>query len=266
MSTEDFQEDFQPRVVAAPDWLRDVALTHRGLHDDGVPENSLAAFAAARDADFGIELDVRLSADGVPVVVHDAMVDLDGEQVAVAKLTVAQLADVTLDGTDEAVPTLADALATAGPAPVMVEVKNEWPRAGRLEAATVTALVAHDDADGGGPTCVASFNPWTLRWLRRRRPAVDRVVTGPLPVEGLPAGVRWPVRSLRLLSHIDPVALSHDIAHLDDEEVQAWRDGGGTVVTWTVRSEDHLATAATAADNIIFEGLAVDRVHEWAGS
>ena len=39
---------------------------HRGLHteDKSVPENSLAAFAAATDAGYGSELDVQLSKDG----------------------------------------------------------------------------------------------------------------------------------------------------------------------------------------------------------
>ena len=44
---------------------------HRGLHDAARPENSLSAFAAAIKAGYGIEIDVRLTADKVPVVFHD---------------------------------------------------------------------------------------------------------------------------------------------------------------------------------------------------
>ena len=45
-----------------PGWVTDVPLAHRGLwSDDGPPENSLAAFAAARDAGVGVELDVHLT-------------------------------------------------------------------------------------------------------------------------------------------------------------------------------------------------------------
>lgn len=52
-----------------------VILAHRGASAEA-PENTLAAFdlAMRRGAD-GIELDVRFSADGVPVVIHDARVD-----------------------------------------------------------------------------------------------------------------------------------------------------------------------------------------------
>jgi glycerophosphoryl diester phosphodiesterase len=45
---------------------------HRGLWDTAKPENSLTAFDAARAAGIGVELDVRLTADDVPVVFHDA--------------------------------------------------------------------------------------------------------------------------------------------------------------------------------------------------
>ena len=50
---------------------------HRGLHteDKSVPENSLEAFRQARDAGYGIELDVQLSKDGELVVFHDDTLD-----------------------------------------------------------------------------------------------------------------------------------------------------------------------------------------------
>ena len=50
---------------------------HRGYHDGNVavPENSLASFEAAIAAGYGIELDIQLSSDKVPMVFHDA--DLD---------------------------------------------------------------------------------------------------------------------------------------------------------------------------------------------
>lgn len=46
-------------------------LAHRGYHAD-VPENTMAAFEAAlRLGVDGIETDVRLSSDGLPVIIHD---------------------------------------------------------------------------------------------------------------------------------------------------------------------------------------------------
>jgi glycerophosphoryl diester phosphodiesterase len=48
---------------------------HRGASSEA-PENTLAAFVAAEEADAdGIELDIHLTRDGVPVVIHDPRVD-----------------------------------------------------------------------------------------------------------------------------------------------------------------------------------------------
>ena len=48
---------------------------HRGCSGT-YPENTLAAFRAARDLEIeGIELDVHLSKDGELVVIHDELVD-----------------------------------------------------------------------------------------------------------------------------------------------------------------------------------------------
>ena len=55
----------------APEWLTAWEYAHRGLHGDGVPENSLAAAEGAIAAGLGIECDIQMSADNVPMVFHD---------------------------------------------------------------------------------------------------------------------------------------------------------------------------------------------------
>ncbi len=59
--------------VALPAAFLAAPLAHRGLHDRtaGRIENSLTAIRAARDAGYGIEIDLQLSADGVAMVFHD---------------------------------------------------------------------------------------------------------------------------------------------------------------------------------------------------
>lgn len=65
-----------------------LVFAHRGLHDDA-RENSMAAFAAAVAAGVdGIETDVRLTRDGVPVLFHDPRL----QRRAVASMTRADLA------------------------------------------------------------------------------------------------------------------------------------------------------------------------------
>jgi glycerophosphoryl diester phosphodiesterase len=227
-----------------------VPLAHRGLHGDGVPENSLAAFRAAADAGYGVELDVLLSRDSVPVVHHDATVArLTGQPGRVRELTAGQLADLRLSGTDEHIPTLAEVLAVLRDVPVMVEVKQGRLRVGGLEAATAAVLDDHP-----GPVCVASFNPASVRWFRKRRPDVVRVLTAsPLDGNALPAVVRRRLAALKDLATVAPAAVSYDLTGLPNPATDAWRELGGAIVTWTVRDEADLAKAREVADNLIFE-------------
>ena len=64
-----------PRVLHRPDTslFQKVYFAHRGLHDNDAeaPENSMAAFRKAVEAGFGMEMDVHVTKDGIPVVFHD---------------------------------------------------------------------------------------------------------------------------------------------------------------------------------------------------
>jgi glycerophosphoryl diester phosphodiesterase len=81
---------------------------HRGYHAQH-PENTLAAFAAARDRRVdGIETDVRLSRDGQALLIHDRLLRVRGagQPVPVAELTRQE----TEQALAHEVPALADAL------------------------------------------------------------------------------------------------------------------------------------------------------------
>ncbi|MFC4258628.1 glycerophosphodiester phosphodiesterase [Marinobacter lacisalsi] len=76
---------------------------HRGARGEA-PENTLAGFETAyRRGIRHFELDVQLSSDGVPVVIHDTTVDrTTGQQGKVASFTAAQLA--TMDARQNTAP------------------------------------------------------------------------------------------------------------------------------------------------------------------
>ena len=64
-----------PRILGRPKRkpYLGVYYAHRGLHDNrtSAPENSMPAFRKAVEAGYGIELDVQLTKDGIPVIFHD---------------------------------------------------------------------------------------------------------------------------------------------------------------------------------------------------
>jgi glycerophosphoryl diester phosphodiesterase len=106
-------------------------ICHRG-HWKEAPENSLPAVRAALELPVeGVEIDVHCTADGVPVVMHDRMLDrtTDGHGL-IAALTLAQVRALRLRNHDgsglstETVPTLQEVLsATAGKRLLAIEVK-----------------------------------------------------------------------------------------------------------------------------------------------
>ena len=142
---------------------------HRGLWGGDVPENSLAAFAAAADAGFGIELDVQLSKDGEVMVFHDYTLDrVCGVPGKVAEHTAAELGKIPLDGVEnECIPTFRQVLETVGGrVPLLIELKGESGNTA-LVPKVLEVLKGYD-----GKWCMESFNPLLLRAVRRQAPEV----------------------------------------------------------------------------------------------
>jgi glycerophosphoryl diester phosphodiesterase len=93
-------------LAAAPAGASPYVHAHRGgsLETSGgsqVPrfaENTLPAFEAAADAGFVLELDVKLTSDDVPVVIHDATLDRTTDCTGPVRLkTLAQIRHCEVD-------------------------------------------------------------------------------------------------------------------------------------------------------------------------
>ncbi|MCP3902990.1 MAG: glycerophosphodiester phosphodiesterase [Planctomycetes bacterium] len=128
-------------------------VAHRG--DTGRnPENTLPAFVAAVEAGATlIELDVHLSADAVPVVIHDADLRRTASRAGlVAELPLATLLEVNLVG-GARIPTLAS----------FVEELSGWPHVTAFVELKPAAIAAHG----------AAATDHTLEVLR---PVLDRCV------------------------------------------------------------------------------------------
>ena len=148
-----------------------VKYAHRGLHDARLPENSLAAFEAACRAGYGIELDVRLSRDGVAMVFHDdTLKRMCGIDRRVDELTAEELTRIPLAGNPaHTIPTFDEVLSLVrGRVPLLVEIK------GTADAARVCEVAAPMLDRYRGDYCIESFSPYAVRWYRRHRPLVVR--------------------------------------------------------------------------------------------
>lgn len=234
-----------PRKVA---WIGAQDYAHRGLHGDGVPENSPAAFARALKAGNGIELDVQRSSDGLPVVFHDAVLDrLTAETGPLARRTAAQLGTIALQGTADTIPSLRQVLALVdGKAPVLIEIKST-----REHRVAALCLAVRRVLEGYvGPHAVMSFDPRVSRWYWRNSP---HTVRGLVVSEGEDRALPGKVRRHLALWHARPDFLAYDVRDLPSRFAAAQRRRGLPIATWTVRDDEHEARAEAHADAAIFE-------------
>jgi glycerophosphoryl diester phosphodiesterase len=229
--------------------LTDTPFAHRGLPGAGRIENSRAAFEAAIAAGHGIELDVQASADGEAIVIHDCELErLTGVQGKVAARTTAELGAIALAGTDQMLRPLTETLRLVrGRVPLLIELKAPDRHVGPLCNAVRRALEGY-----GGRVGVMSFNPEVGRWFARHAPHLAR---GLVVTEARKKGWRGRLERHLFLWRARPDFLAYDIRDLSSPFATRQRARGLPVLTWTVRTPDERARAATHADQIIYEAI-----------
>ncbi len=159
----------RPRGKALADRALLCDYAHRGLHGEELPENSLGAFAHACEKGYGIELDVRLSRDGVVMVYHDDTLErLTTDTRRVSALTAQELGELCLAESQETIPTFAEVLRLVdGRVPLLVELKGE-----DLDT-SLCPKVASLLRGYRGSYCIESFNPLLLRAMGKELPDAD---------------------------------------------------------------------------------------------
>lgn len=230
---------------------------HRGLHSDGIPENSLAAFKLAVWKGYGSELDVHLLQDGGLAVIHDSQLKrttgLDGR---VEDLTVKGLQYCHLEGTFQTIPTLQEVLEVyGGKAPLIIELKSEGGNHAALCEATCKALESYP-----GLYCIESFDPRCVKWLKENRPHILRGQLAQNFLKGNDAKLSLPIRFaltnllMNFLTAPDFVAYKFEdrkgLAPRLCEKL--WNV---QPVSWTLRSKKQFNAAVQDGAIPIFEGF-----------
>ena len=225
---------------------------HRGLHGGGIPENSMAAFRRACEAGYGIELDVHLSRDGEVVVFHDeTLVRMTGCDRRLAELTREELGALSLAGTDQTIPTLAEVLAlVAGRVPILVELKGESTSTALCER--VAALMQAYEGD----YCFESFNPLLVRCIQKYLPHAycGQLYTNVCREKGKRTLLYAVLTAMALNCLARPDFIAYDQKERDSLPVRIttrWYRAERFV--WTARTEAERETARTLGEHAIFE-------------
>ena len=213
---------------------------HRGLHGTGIPENSLAAFEAALALGAGIECDLRLSADGIPLLFHDRdAVRLCGVPLVLSQSRAEDACVLRLAGTTGTIPRLVELLdLVRGQVPLLLELKDERD-APRFASAVAGALEGYS-----GPVGVMSFAAGVGQWLRREAPSIRRG----LVLSGRDSVLRRWSKMRRAV----PQFLAVKTTELGQPWVHSAR-AAMPVYSWTVRSGEERRTARVQADAFIWE-------------
>jgi glycerophosphoryl diester phosphodiesterase len=210
---------------------------HRGA-SASEPENTVPAFrAAARMGADGVELDVRRTADGAAVVVHDAALS-DGRAVV----------DVPLDEVPPEVPRLEEALDACEGLVVNVEVKNA-PWDGDFDPDEALAdLVVRTLADRGGRdrVIVSSFGEGAVARVRALAPDLPTaLLTAVLTDEQVDGLVEEVVAAGHVALHPHHLTVT---PHL----LERCHGAGLAVNTWTVDEPERIAAlAALGVDGVV---------------
>lgn len=230
-------------------WLTERPIAHRGLHDDnqGICENSLSAFRAAADAGYAIECDVRLSADGVPMVFHDDDLDrLTERSGPVDSLTAAELETLRIGRTQDTIPTFRSLLdLVGGRVPIVAELKGRSAESDKGFAAALEPIVAAY----AGTLALMSFDDWLIEAAASMG---HRLPIG-LTAEG--------TRSETIQRHRDLFErhcsfASYNVHHLPNPFTQWLREEKRLpVISWTVRSSEDRERSGRHADQMTFEGF-----------
>ena len=228
---------------------------HRGLWNGERPENSLAAFRAATEQGFGIEMDVHLTKDGQLVVFHDdSLQRMCGTEGIITERTLAELKELRLKGTEERIPTFDEFLETvAGKVPLIVEIKT-CPRIEELSEKTAARLDRYP-----GAFSVESFDPRAVKWIRKNRPEWTRgqLTMGPGDRPKTRKALLMASQVWNVMSRPDYLACEHETDGI--LPLRLARLFRPHLVAWTVRSQEDLDRLKKRYEILIFDGFVPDQ-------
>ena len=251
-------------VIPLESLFFEVPFAHRGFHDCdgnfgfGRPENSYAAFETAIDLGYGIEVDIQLSSDGIPMVFHDKNlkrilnIDKNLNEFSANDLQNLYLAN------REKIPTFDKFLELiSGRVPILVEIKD----ANNLSdenTSPIADAVALSLERYHGPVAVMAFNPHQIKLFGYRLPWIPRgLVTEAFKEEDWPGVNREKLTRLRYLEGLSETAasfISHKHSDLNSGHLSQI-PFTTKIFCWTIRNQEEKDLALKRADNITFEGF-----------
>lgn len=213
--------------------IQNIPFAHRGLHIQGSVENSLSAFQRAIDQNIGIELDVRITKDGILVVHHDESLErLCNHSFIIEESMYEELRRIPFSNNKEGIPSLKEVLDLIhGQVPLLIELKED-----NLTPQLSHAIVELLD-DYQGIFMIESFNPYSIAWFKKHRP---HYIRGQLSDQMKPSKVLSKQNAFiitHLLSNVvaRPHFIAYNIEKASSLSIKILQILGVPFAFWTIR-------------------------------
>lgn len=202
-----------------------VGLAHRG-YPKQYPENTLVSFQAALDLSYShLELDVNLTKDGVPVVIHDPTVNrTTNGKGRVLDYTWEELQKLRTDG-EQSIPTLEDVLKLArGKAKVDIELKQSGSLYTGMEEKVLEVIRSCDVQD---QVFITSFDHYSIQRTRQLSSDIEigLVIYGATP------------SIFPYAKELGAKYISVKYIYLTDDYVRMCEENGIQLIAWTIDDE-----------------------------
>lgn len=230
-------------------WLKKGIVYHRGKHDDRVKENTIGAIEKAILDNLAVEIDVRLTKDDMVVVSHDdslkRIFKIDKKISDCSYIEVKEL-------TKGEVPLLKDVLEFVNDRiGLMIEIKSS--RSKMLSKKVYEILKEYK-----GRYVIVSFNPFILRYFRKKAPYIIR---GQLSYSYRKSKYNFILKFMlsRLLFNFisKPHFISYGIDSCNAKLLAKYRKKGYFIIGWTYKDERNKENLSKIYDNMIIEELSI---------
>lgn len=231
-------------------WIVKQPIAHRGLFNENIPENSLAAFKNAVKNKVTIDLDVCCLADGTPVIFHDEkLARMTGKDGFISNCKYTDIQKLTLGSSKEKIPTLQEALDVIdGKVPVLIEIKN-YSKVGDVEKSIWKVLQGYR-----GDYAITSFNPYSLEWFKNNAPKVKRgQISSFFENKEIPGVRKFFLKRMSLNKKVsEPNFIIYAAENMPNKYLKKYY-GTLPVLACTIKSEEEEKRLAGYCDNFVYD-------------
>lgn len=248
---ENYMED-----VLKHNWLIHSYIAKYGYVTEDAPENTLKAYGYAIEKNYPILIGVQMLDDGEIVCFsHKTLSSVTKESGYITKMSLGEIKELSLQDTEEKIPTLDEALEfIAGKVPVVIDIYNDG-NVGKFEQKVSDTLDKYIEKYSlFDSVAIMSLNPYSLEWFLRQAPWYPRILrSGKFKVKMFGSIKAKKLTKLKLYKVALPDYVCYNSKDLPCKHIKKVKPVG--ILAFNVKTQNEYLEVAKHCDNIIFDGF-----------